>query len=131
MKWITSTTRSAHDINPLSLSLTPRECPWRPAWMEDCFWRHAVLRALQQAGRPHRVVATSNLMDGLYAPVLTGEAVTASLGGPLPAGLRAIRDGEGLPQLPDTGIIIIKGRGAVQPQTDAVANAILETFKID
>jgi hypothetical protein len=70
-------------------------------------------------------------MEGLYAPVAAGKAVTVSLGAKLPAGLRVVRDDEGLPQLPDDRVIIIKSRGAIQPLTDALTEVILKTFSLD
>ena len=60
-----------------------------------------------------------------------GQAVTVSFGAKLPAGLRVVREDEGLPQLPDDRAIIIKSRTAIQPLTDALAEVILKTFSID
>jgi hypothetical protein len=70
-------------------------------------------------------------MESLYAPVAAGKAITISHGAKLPAGLRAVRDGEGLPQLPDDVAIIVKSRSAVQPLTDALTEAILSSFSVD
>jgi DNA-binding transcriptional LysR family regulator len=131
LKWITSTVHAVHLQDPLPLCLAPGNCPWLPAWLDDCYWRSAPLRALERAGRPHRVVASSTSMEGLYAPVVAGKAVTVSFGAKLPAGLRVVREDEGLPQLPDDRTIIIKSRTAIQPLTDALAEVILKTFNID
>ena len=49
----------------------------------------------QKAERPHRVVATAASWEGLFAPVAAGEAITVSIGGKLPAGLRIVADDEG------------------------------------
>ena len=99
--------------------------------MDDCYWRSATLRTLERAGRAYRVVAAATSMDGLYAPVVKGEAITVSTGGRLPAELRVVMDDEGLPALPDTSVVIIKSRNAIQPLTDAVAETILSTYSID
>jgi DNA-binding transcriptional LysR family regulator len=131
LKWITSTAHEAHLQDPLPLCLAPGNCPWLPPWLDDCDWRSAPLRALERAGRPHRVVASATSMEGLYAPVAAGKAVTVSLGAKLPAGLRVVRDDEGLPQLPDDRVIIIKSRGAIQPLTDALTEVIRKTFSLD
>jgi hypothetical protein len=96
--------------------------------MEDCFWRTAPIHTLERAGWPFSIVATANSMEGLYAPVIEDEAVTVSLGGALPPGLCVLDDG--LPPLPDCGVILIKGRRAVQPQTDILAAAILAEFRV-
>jgi DNA-binding transcriptional LysR family regulator len=131
LRWITSTTHPIHLRDPLPLCLAPSGCPWLPAWMDECYWRSAPLQALEKTGRPHRVVAAAGSWEGLFAPVAAGEAITVSLGAKLPPGLRVVMDDEGLPPLPDLSIVIIKGRKAVQPLTDAVAQIILSTFSID
>ena len=130
LRWVTSTTSSAHQRTPLPLSLSPAECPWLPPWMDDCFWRSAPLRALERVGREHRVVAAASSMDGLYAPVLLGSAVTVSLGARLPDGVRIIEAGEGLPDLPDLRIVLMKSRTSRQPYTDTLAEAILSNFRM-
>jgi len=130
LRWVTSTTSSAHQRTPLPLSLSPAECPWLPPWMDDCFWRSAPLRALERTGREHRVVAAASSMDGLYAPVLQGSAVTVSLGARLPDGLRIIETGEGLPDLPDLRIVLMKSGTSRQPYADTLAEAILSNFRM-
>ncbi len=130
LRWVTSATSSAHQWTPLPLSLSPAECPWRPPWMDDCFWRSAPLRALERAGREHRVVAAASSMDGLYAPVIKGSAVTVCIGARLPVGLRLIEAGEGLPSLPDLRIVLMKSNASNQSYTDALAEAILSNFRM-
>ena len=130
LKWITSTAHSVYHQVPLPLSLPPANCPWLPPWQDDCFWRSAPLRALERAGMPHRVVASASTVEGLYAPVAAGKAITVSHGAKLPAGLRVVREDEGLPPLPDDSAIIVKSRSAVQPLTDALTEVILSTFSI-
>lgn len=130
LRWVTSATSSAHQWTPLPLSLSPTECPWLPPWMDDCFWRSAPLRALERAGREHRVVAAASSMEGLYAPVIQGSAVTICIGAGLPVGLRLIEAGEGLPDLPDLRIVLMKSRTSRQPYTDSLAEAILSNFRV-
>ena len=42
-----------------------------------------------------------------------------------------MRPDEGLPPLPDFGILMLKGREAAQPVTDALAEQIQERFRLD
>ena len=129
-RWVTSATCSVHQSTPLPLSLSPADCPWLPPGMDDCFWRAAPLRALERAGREHRVVASASSMEGLYAPVIQGSAVTVCIGARLPAGLRLIEEGEGLPELPDLRIVLIKSRMSRQPYTNSLAEAIVSNFRM-
>ncbi|MBV9538739.1 MAG: hypothetical protein JOY70_07395, partial [Acidisphaera sp.] len=49
----------------------------------------------------------------------------------LPDGLRLLRPDEGLPKLPDAGILLLKGRNPAQPLTDVLAAHIAETFRLE
>jgi DNA-binding transcriptional LysR family regulator len=131
LRWITAIAHAVHLQDPLPLCLTPGNCPWLPPWLDECHWRSGPLRALERAGRPYRIVASATSMEGLYAPVAAGKAVTVSFGAKLPDGLRVAREDEGLPPLPDERVILVKGRTAVQPLTDALVNAIAKTFRIE
>ena len=68
---------------------------------------------------------------GTHAPVLAGLAVTVSALTVLPDVVRAMRPDEGLPRLPEFGIVMLKGRNAAQPVTDALAVYIEERFRTD
>ena len=99
--------------------------------MDDCPWRSTALRTLKRAGIPHHITDAAGSLEGLYAPVAAGRAVTVSTGHRLPPGLRAVEDGEGLPRLPDDAVIVVKSRNAVQPYTDALTEVIRSTFSFD
>ncbi len=62
--------------------------------------------------------------------VQPGLAVTVSALTVLPDGVRAMRPDEGLPKLPEFGIVMLKGRNAVQPVTDALAAHIEGRFHL-
>jgi DNA-binding transcriptional LysR family regulator len=127
LRWITSANEEIHLRNPLPLSLYPT-CPWRPPWMKDCLWRSAPLHALRQAGRAHSIALVSNTMEGNFEAVREGKAVTVSPDLMLPAGVRAVAEHEGLPPLPDTRIVILKGQNATQPLTDKLADVVLASW---
>jgi DNA-binding transcriptional LysR family regulator len=130
LRWITATAHTPHLRDPLPLCLLPSDCPWRPPGRDDCFWRSAALRALERAGRKHRVVAVTDSMDTIYATVAAGEAISISVDAPLPAGVRAVGNEEGLPALPETSVAILKGRNPTQPLTDAAAELIRANFRV-
>ena len=121
LHWITSVRHAPHRQDPLPLALAA----------DHCHWRQAALRALEAAGRPYRVAYRSATQIGTQAPVLAGLAVTVATTSWLPEGLRPLRPDEGLPPLPEFGILLLKGSEASQPVTDALARYIGETFRTE
>ena len=101
LRWITSARHAPHRQDPLPLALAA----------QDCSWRDATLNALEQAGRRWRVAYSSATLAGTIAPVLAGLAVSVATDAWLPEGLRVMRPDEGLPELPDTGIMLENLRG--------------------
>ena len=121
LTWVTSVRHSPHRQDPLPLALAS----------DQCSWRKAAVDALEGAGRRYRVAYRSGTQVGTHAPVMAGLAVTVSTLSWLPEGLRPVRPEEGLPSLPQFGILLLKGRGASQPVTDALADYITETFALE
>lgn len=121
LMWITSARFAAHRQTPLPLALAH----------QDCNWRRAAVRALERAGIPYRTAYSAATQVGTYAPVMAGLAVTVSTISWLPEGLRVMRADEGLPALPDFGILLLRGRGASRPVTDALAQHIEESFRLE
>ena len=128
LRWIVSDAHPRHRDDPLPLALVPGECPLRPPWLNDCLWRDAAMRALERGGRRYRIVTTSATIWGLHDAVLAGLAVTAMPASGLPAGLRPARPEEGLPELPEVRLLMLKAQAPRQPATDALAALILEAF---
>jgi len=128
LHWITSEHHTAHLGDPLPLSLSPGNCPWRPAWLEECQWRGAALRALESAGRRYKIISTSPNLASQQATVLAGLAVMVSTLPRLPAGLRACGTAEGLPELPETRALLLKAREPRQPLTNLMADHLAATF---
>jgi DNA-binding transcriptional LysR family regulator len=128
LRWITSHLHGRHLDDPLPLSLSPGNCPRRPPWLAECSWRGAALQTLARAGRRCKIVSTSTTLPGIYAPVVAGLAVTVAPADELPTGLRPTRPDEGLPELPETSLLLLKARDPRQPLTDALAAHIAEAF---
>jgi len=118
--WVTSTRYAPHRQDPLPVAL---------AASHGCAWADAAIRALEQAGRRYRIAYTSASQIGTHAPVIAGLAVTVSTMSWLPEGLRPVRSEEGLPQLAEYGILMMKGRLARQPVTDALEAHIRQGFR--
>ena len=62
------------------------------------------------------------------AVVPPGDAVTVSTLPVLAPGLRVVRPDEGLPELPEMTVRILKAAQARQPATDALADYLAQTF---
>ncbi len=84
LAWIISDAHDRHLDDPLPLSLSPGNCPFRPPWLDDCTWRKEALSALERAGRRYKIVSTSASLPGLHDSVLAGLAVTVSTASGLP-----------------------------------------------
>ncbi|MGE0225538.1 MAG: LysR substrate-binding domain-containing protein [Acetobacteraceae bacterium] len=121
LSWITSVRHAPHRQDPLPLALAH----------EACSWRTAALAALEKAGRRYRVAYLSGTQVGTHAAVLAGLAVTVCAITALPEGLRPLPPDEGLPPLPEFGILMLKGRAPTQPVTDALAEHIEASFALD
>lgn len=125
--WVTSTRNSPHRQDPLPLALADRERFLAKG--QDCEWASAATAALDKAGRRYRVAYTSASQLGTHAPVVAGLAITVSTLSWLPHGLRPLGADEGLPPLPNFGIMMLKAQTASQPVTDALAAHIDENFQ--
>lgn len=127
--WITSCTHDQHRQDPLPLSISPSDCPWRPPWLADCVWRSAVLQALERCGRSFRVHASSDSTVAQLGAVIAGLAVTAALAdSPMPDSLRIVGRDEGLPELPEMAYLLVKAHDVEQPLTDRLASQITRMF---
>lgn len=122
LSWVTATDTAAHRLDPLPVAL---------AVGDHCTWSVAAQRALEAVGRPYRVAYSASTLMGTLAPVLAGLAVTVSPTAWLPGGLRVVRPEEGLPPLPHSAILMLRGAEARQPVTDALADYIAETFRTE
>jgi len=123
--WITSQRDAPHRLDPLPLALAQVGTNASPS----CDWARAAMTALDSAGRRYRLAYSSGSQVGTHAPVLAGLAVTVSTLTWLPEGLRPLRADEGLPPLPQFGIMLLKGRQPRQPMTDALAAEIEAGFR--
>jgi len=121
LSWITSERHAPHRKNPLPVAMAHA----------NCSWRSAALDALDKAGLRYRIAYSSATQIGTHAPVMAGLAVTISTISWLPEGLRLVRPDEGLPPLPDYGILLMQAREPRQPVTDALARYITDTFRAE
>ena len=68
LRWVTSNVHNQHLRDPLPITVSPAECPWRPPWLTECIWRGMATRALEHNNKNYRIVATSGTTAGQSSP---------------------------------------------------------------
>ncbi len=119
LAWITSTGHTPHRQDPIPIAVAA----------DHCTWSTAARRALEAAGRPYRVAYRAGTLIGTHAPVIAGLAITVGSTAWLPDGLRPMRADEGMPPLPEFGILLLRASDTARPVIDALAHHIETTFK--
>ena len=121
LRWVGSPHHGLHRRDPLPLALA------RPD--NACTWRNAALGALRAAGRAARVTYNSATQTGCFTVALAGLALTVSTPTTLPEGLAWLGEAEGLPPLPEMGILLLRHEAAIGvPAADALASHIADGF---
>jgi DNA-binding transcriptional LysR family regulator len=96
----------------------------------DCFCRLWACNALDAAGREYRIAYNSSSLSALMAVVSAGLAVTAQLESLIPQDMRILGEAEGLPQLPEASIMLLRNLHNPSPITECLAEHIVEGFKL-
>ncbi|MDB5413007.1 MAG: LysR family transcriptional regulator [Rubritepida sp.] len=120
LRWVGPQGAALHKRDPLPLA----------AAHPGCTWRRAALEALGREGRRVRVTYNSSTQSGCFAVVLAGLALTVSTPTSLPPGLCWLGEAEGLPALPEMGILLSKGEATLSPGGEALVAAIHEGFAL-
>jgi DNA-binding transcriptional LysR family regulator len=119
LRWVGPAGAGLHARDPLPLALAH----------PGCNWRRATVETLGRAGRRARVAYNSTTQSGCFAVALAGLALTVSTPARLPAGLVWLGEAEGLPALPDMGILLAEaGEARHDPPAEALAGAIRQGF---
>ncbi|MDB5365638.1 MAG: LysR family transcriptional regulator [Rhodospirillales bacterium] len=92
-----------------------------------CIFRQAATAALDAAGRPWRVVASSASVAGLYAAVEAGLGITARTRLGLPPALRVIESG--LPSLPRAELALRYAAGARSAAATRLAEMLRQSVR--
>jgi DNA-binding transcriptional LysR family regulator len=113
--WVGSDRHCVHEepVVPLALG--------RP----DCNWRNAALLALDEVGRPHRLVFTSWNASVVGQAVCEGLAVSVLPESAIRSGMRVLKPEDGFPDLPFTEIAIVKPGSRTSPVVDALERHIV------
>ena len=100
--WVAQRGGSAAIQDPLPLALGA----------PDSLDHQAPRRALEAAGRPHRIACASSSLAGLVAMARSGQAVTVLTRSAVPEDLQVLPTGPGLPALPTVGLTLAFDREA-------------------
>lgn len=113
--WVAARGHCVHETDPLPLAI----------FHEDCVFRRHAVEALEAAGRRWRIAYSSQSIAGIYAAVETGLAVGTILPSNLRPGLMVLGEPEGLPPLPEIGILMVRRPDAASPLLDALVDHVL------
>lgn len=116
--WVTSSRDAVHELTPLPLALG----------RSFCTWRHAATVALEEMGRPFRVLYSSWNSTAVGAAVLAGLAVSVLPESAVRPGMRILGSPDGFPPLPSCKIALLRNRLDTSALTDALSGHIVTSL---
>ena len=116
--WVTSSRDAVHELTPLPLALG----------RSFCTWRHAATSALEEMGRPFRVLYSSWNSTAVGAAVLAGLAVSVLPESAVRPGMRILGSPDGFPPLPSCKIGLMRNRMDTSALTDALSGHIVTSL---
>ena len=93
-----------------------------------CWWRDRALEALEAAGRRFRVVYSSESNVGVMAAIESGIAVGVLGAYSITGRMRTLSPEDGLPDLPDSRLVLQVNRRGTSPAVEAMAGMLAEAF---
>jgi DNA-binding transcriptional LysR family regulator len=115
LAWVSGDLRRLDPLTPVPLVL----------YSPPSFTREIALTALEQCGRPWRIVCTSGSLSGLRAAALAGLGVTVFSEGLIPTGLAEMPSGHGLPDLGSVEFVLLGSGRTIRGPAAELAEAIL------
>jgi DNA-binding transcriptional LysR family regulator len=116
--WVGSPAHPVHELESIPLAL----------FHSGCLFRQAALAALAAHGRNGRIAYTSVSVAGVCAAISAGLAIGVLCRSAVPPGLRILGEREGLPELPQTTVVLVRRRGPGMALLDACERHILASF---
>ena len=118
--WAEAQGFSPHQQSPMPLAM----------FNSGCFCRAWACNALDTQQRPYRLAYTSPSLSAIMAVVGAGLAVTAQLRSLITPDLRILGNHEGLPELPNCSIVLLRNPRSQSPVSETLAEHIVEGFKL-
>ena len=94
----------------------------------SCWWRDMAIDALEQAGRAYRIAYSSESVSGVKAAISAGLAVGVLSRSTVDNSMRVMRDKDGFPDLPRTGLSLLQHSKTPSVPVSAMADAIRRGF---
>lgn len=116
--WVGSARHDVHRHDPLPLA----------CFETGCCCRQVATERLAAAGRRYRIAYTSMSIAGIYAALDAGLAVAAVTRNTLRPGFRILGEAEGLPPLPEAGILLVDDESRRSPLLDRLRAHIRDSF---
>jgi DNA-binding transcriptional LysR family regulator len=116
--WVGADASVAEAEGPIPLVVAP----------SPCVYRKRAIGALERAGRPWRCAYTSPSLAGQQAALRAGLGVTVLPLEMAPSDLARLGPAQGLPDLPDTEIALMRAATAVPPAAERLAAFILASL---
>ena len=116
--WVTSARHSTHLLEVLPLAVSHASCEWRGT----------VLRALEKAGRKHRIAYSSQNSNAVNAAVQSGLAVGAVPELCVRPGMRLLTEKDGFPPLGSFEIGLVRKPGRASSAVEALARHVTESL---
>lgn len=116
--WVTSKNHLVHEQDPLPVALFDRAC----------WWRDWALEALETSAKPYQVVFTSESVMGITAAISAGIAVGLIGESSLRDDFKILSSNYGLPEMPDSALVLKCRDGVSKSVSLAMSNAIIEAF---
>ncbi|WP_120996087.1 LysR family transcriptional regulator [Stutzerimonas urumqiensis] len=118
--WAEAAGFNVHEQQPMPLAM----------FNSDCFCRAWACNALDGLDKPFRVAYSSPSLSAILAIVGAGLAVTAQLQSLIPADFRILGPAEGLPELPQSSIVLVRNPQKHSQISETLAEHIVEGFKL-
>ncbi len=116
--WVTSGRHAVHEARPVPLALG----------RAFCTWRQAATTALENTGRPFRVLYSSWNSTAVGAAVLAGLAVSVLPESAVRPGMRVLGASDGYPTLPSCKIALLRNPAESSALADALAGHIVTSL---
>lgn len=116
--WVGADESLAEGAGPLPLVVAP----------SPCVYRKRAITALERAGRAWRCAYTSPSLAGQQAALRAGLGLTVLPREMAPPDLARLGPAQGLPELPDTEIALLRAATAVPPAAERLAAFVLSSL---